>query len=134
MVRLDVTATRVADQREATVCESGDSRAATRVADQREDTAVLTLVGAVVANDDGVRRRVLLADRTGGPVLPPRRRGDPEAGWTETGVELVLAPGETRALGYATRSPPADPPLAVAETAPVSGDGVASDEDRPREP
>lgn len=111
MVRLDAVASRAA----------GTERTA------RGPRAV-TLVGAVVANDD-VRRRLWLADRTGGPVLPPRRRTAGEA-WTGAGVELRLAPGETRALGYATRGAPVDPPLVVASSEPVDGDEAAAADGR----
>ncbi|MFB6171253.1 MAG: hypothetical protein ABEJ23_01885, partial [Haloarculaceae archaeon] len=80
--------------------------------------SALTLVGAVLANDDA-RRRVRLADRTGGPVLPPRRGCRPGgARWTATGVELVLAPGERRAIGYATPAAPVERPVAIASADP----------------
>lgn len=134
MVRLDAVASRVVDRTGASEPPERRERSALTDTRTRVDAhgrhrgprvrlagrlPVLTLVGAVVENDD-VRRRVWLADRTGGPVLPPRRRGVPEDGWTDAGVELVLAPGETRALGYATPAPPADCPLVVEETEPVA--------------
>jgi len=77
-------------------------------------TAGVTFVAAVVESD--AARRVRLADRTGGPVWPPRRRGVPVRTWTDGEAEVVLGPGEVQAVGYATPAPPADPPLAVAAT------------------
>lgn len=92
-----------------------------------------TLVGAVVALPAAVdgRRRVRLADETGGPLWPPRRRGAPAAGWDDAGVTVALDPGERRAVGYATPAPPADPPLTVAG---VDTAGRATGADRPAGP
>ncbi|WP_144927594.1 DUF7857 domain-containing protein [Halorubrum salsamenti] len=79
----------------------------------------VSLVRCRVRNDDAVPRRVRIESRLDAPVLPPRRGGVPEEGWDETGVTLRLDPGERRALGFAARAPPADPPVEVAEVAAV---------------
>ena len=78
----------------------------------------ITLVTGRIENS-GRSRRVRVENRLDGPVWPPRRRGVPAAGWSEACFECVLAAGETRALGYASPAPPADPPLAVVETDPA---------------
>jgi hypothetical protein len=81
----------------------------------------VTLVHLHLRNDELGPRRVRVADRLGGPVWFPRRRGVPEAGWDEGGFEGVLAAGATRALGYATPAEPADPPATVAWTERAAG-------------
>lgn len=67
----------------------------------------------------GEPTRVTVRNRLDGPVWPPRREGLPEDGWTETGFCGVAAPG-SHTLGYASPSPPVDPPvtLEAAEPAP----------------
>jgi len=74
-----------------------------------------SLVRCRVRNDDAVPRRVRIESRLGAPVLPPRRGGLPESGWDEAGVTLRLDPGERRALGFAARAPPTDPPVEIAD-------------------
>ncbi|USZ66997.1 hypothetical protein NGM10_09675 [Halorussus salilacus] len=78
-----------------------------------DSSAGISLVELTVTNSAGTPRRVRLGNRLDGPVCPPRREGVPEAGWDDGGFEGVLAPGERRALGYAARAPPADPPVEV---------------------
>ncbi|WP_232686538.1 hypothetical protein [Halobacterium zhouii] len=73
----------------------------------------VTLVAARVTNDSDDPRRVRVADRCGGSVLPPRTNGLPIAGWDDGGWEGVVDAGETRPVGYATRAPPTDPPADV---------------------
>ena len=85
-------------------------------------------------NPTEVARRVRLDSRLDGPVLPPRRRGVPEAGWDATGLTLELGPDERRGVGFACpmspdsdddgddtdqTPPPPDPPVAVTDCAPV---------------
>ncbi|PHQ38055.1 hypothetical protein DJ69_13725 [Halorubrum persicum] len=79
----------------------------------------VSLVRCRVRNDDAVPRRVRIESRLDAPVLPPRRGGVAEEGWDEGGVTLRLAPGERRALGFAARAQPADPPVEVAEVTAV---------------
>jgi len=74
----------------------------------------VTLVAARVTNDDEHAQRVRVADQCDGRVLPPQEEGDPVPGWDDGGWEGVVAAGATRPLGYATRAPPADPPVEVA--------------------
>ncbi|WP_136717460.1 DUF7857 domain-containing protein [Halorientalis salina] len=83
----------------------------------------ITLVTGRIENPDRPRR-VRVENRLDGPVWPPRRRGVPAAGWSDACFECVLAAGETRALGYASPAPPADPPLAVVEAEPVDPESV----------
>ena len=68
-------------------------------------------------------QRVRLANRLDGPVWPPRRRGVPEAGWDDGGVEAVVPADGTVALGYASPAEPADPPVELADSAVVTGGG-----------
>ncbi|MFB6083745.1 MAG: hypothetical protein ABEJ94_05825 [Halorientalis sp.] len=81
----------------------------------------VTLVTGRVENS-GDARRVQLTSRLDGPLWPPRRRGVPAEGWDDEGFECVLAAEEVRPIGVASPAPPADPPLAVAETEPVDAD------------
>ncbi|MGQ3329912.1 DUF7857 domain-containing protein [Halorubrum sp. FL23] len=94
----------------------------------------VSLVRCRVRNDDAVPRRVRIESRLDAPVLPPRRGGVAEEGWDEGGVTLRLAPGERRALGFAARAQPADPPVEVAEVTAVdpverSGENAPTDAD-----
>ncbi|WP_123535380.1 DUF7857 domain-containing protein [Halosimplex salinum] len=78
----------------------------------------VTLVGLVVAADRPARVRV--ENRLDGPVWPPRRRGQPAAGWDD-GAFTGRVPGDGRlTVGYATPAPPAEPPAAVVSTEPAS--------------
>lgn len=83
----------------------------------------ISLVTATVAGGP-VPTRVALHNRLDGPVWPPRRMGEPVAGWDETGYETVVPAGECVALGYACPAPPADPPLDLvdAERATIDGE------------
>ena len=81
-----------------------------------ESRAEISLVTLVVENSTETARRVRVANRLDGPVWPPRREGVPEAGWDDGGFEGVVAPGASRALGYASPAPPADPPAELVWT------------------
>lgn len=72
----------------------------------------------------GTTQRVRLANELDGPVWPPRRRGVPEAGWGDGGLEAVVPADETVAVGYASPAPPADPPVTI------SGRTVCDADDR----
>jgi hypothetical protein len=87
----------------------------------------VTLVHAHVTNDESGPRRVRVANRLDGPAWFPRRRGVRAAGWDEGGFEGVFAAGETRALGYASPAPPADPPAEIAWTERASAGETADD-------
>lgn len=78
-----------------------------------------SLVRCRVCNDAAVPRRVRIESRLDAPVLPPRRGGVPEDGWDESGVTLRLDAGERRAIGFAARGPPTDPPVEIADVAAV---------------
>ena len=73
-------------------------------------------------------RRVRVENRLDGPVWPPRRRGQPAAGWEDGGFEGVTAPGERLVGGYATPAPPREPPveLVVADPVDCADDGDAT--------
>lgn len=78
----------------------------------------VTLVALTVANDFERPRRVEVRNELSGPVWPPRRRGVPEAGWTDDGFAGTVPPGR-HALGYASPAEPAAPPATVAAVEPA---------------
>jgi hypothetical protein len=79
----------------------------------------VTLVTAsVVVSEEPIH--VTVRNRLDGPVLPPRREGRPEAGWTTDGFAGVLEPGR-HALGYAVEASPAEPPASLETSAPPAG-------------
>ena len=90
---------------------------------ETERTDGVTLVRLYVTSE--YRRRVRVENRLDGPVWPPRREGQPAAGWDGDAFEGVVTPGERLVAGYATPAQPTDPPAEVvaddpadAETAP----------------
>jgi len=78
---------------------------------ETERTDGVTLVRLYVTAEH--RRRVRVENRLDGPVWPPRREGQPAAGWDGDTFEGVVAPDERLVAGYATPAPPADPPAEV---------------------
>lgn len=74
----------------------------------------VTLVAVRVTNDGNQARRVRVANRCDGPVLPPCEQGVPVPGWDDGGWEGVVDAGAAKPLGYATSAQPADPPVEVA--------------------
>jgi hypothetical protein len=90
-----------------------------------ERTDGVTLVSLVVAADRPSRVRI--ENRLDGPVWPPRRRGQPAAGW-DGDVFVGTVPDDGRlAVGYATPAQPAEPPAAVVSTVPAAGGTDESD-------
>lgn len=89
----------------------------------------VTLVELCVTADR--RERVRVENRLDGPVWPPRREGVPAAGWHDSGVTAVVAPGDRLVRGYASPAEPADPPAEIAEAAPDAG--TDADTPAPRE-
>jgi hypothetical protein len=88
-----------------------------------EPVGPVTLVRVRLRNERTVDRRVRLQNLFDGPVLPPRRNGEPEAGWDRDGVTTVVPAGESVALGYACPAPAADPPVETASVGPVETTG-----------
>jgi hypothetical protein len=87
----------------------------------------VTLVSLVVASDRPCRVRV--ENRLDGPVWPPRRRGQPAAGWDgDAFVGRVPADGRL-AVGYASPAKPAEPPAEVVSTVPAAEADDESDPD-----
>jgi hypothetical protein len=89
--------------------------------DEAPASDTVTLVAAVVDNETPVTRAVRLHSTLAGPALPPRRRGVPEAGWTDDGFEGVVPPAGRLALGFAAGGPPADPPVEVIDRGRADG-------------
>ncbi|WP_073308975.1 DUF7857 domain-containing protein [Halobaculum gomorrense] len=75
------------------------------------DSTVATVDGVAfvavrVRNTEPVDRAVRLENRLDGRVLPPRRHGAPEPGWSSDGYVGVVGADSTLALGYACRAGP----------------------------
>jgi hypothetical protein len=72
-----------------------------------------TLIQVRLANPASVDQRVHVKNQLDGPVLFPRQRGVPEAGWDREGfVGTVPATGQ-RGLGYACLAPIQTPPISL---------------------
>ncbi|MFB6156606.1 MAG: hypothetical protein ABEJ34_02030 [Haloferacaceae archaeon] len=91
-----------------------------------EEVADVTLVEVTVHNPTAVDRRVRVEDRLDGPTLPPRSDGIPERGWDADGYDGVVPAGERLRLGYASPSPPTEPPVSIED------EGRAEDAERDR--
>lgn len=76
----------------------------------------VTFVEVVVEADRP--HRVRIESRADGPVWPPRRNGEPVAGWDERGVTTTVRAGRT-ALGFATPGSPDDRPVALVDAEPI---------------
>jgi len=87
----------------------------------QQSAGAVTLVSVSLCNERATDRRVRLANRLDGPVLPPRREGVPEAGWDRDGATTVVPAGETVALGYACPAPASTPPVGVKDVGAVNG-------------
>lgn len=79
----------------------------------------VTLVSVVGTNEYDEPARFRVVNRLHGPVWPPRRGGQPAAGWDEDGYEGVVDPGDQIVLGYATPAEPRDPPVELARVEPA---------------
>lgn len=69
------------------------------------------LVRVRLRNPAPTAQRVSVRNALDGPVLFPRRRGVPEAGWTRSGFVGVVDAESERALGYACPAPIRTPPI-----------------------
>ncbi|WP_435180605.1 hypothetical protein [Halorussus sp. AFM4] len=92
-----------------------------------ESRSGVSLVELLVRNPSATARRVRVANRLDGPVLPPRREGVPAAGWDDGGFEGVVAADGRLALGYATRAPAAEPPVELVWTERAGADATGRD-------
>jgi hypothetical protein len=92
----------------------------------------VSLVAAVVRNETPVPRLVRLRSTVEEPVLPPRRRGVPEAGWDEEGFAGTVPPEDRLPLGFAVAGRPAEPPVTVVDRG--RADVVDADVDEGEEP
>ncbi|AEN07046.1 hypothetical protein [Halolamina sp.] len=73
----------------------------------------VTLVAIRLQNERAADRTVRLENQLDGPVLPPRRQGEPEQGWDREGVTKRIPAGDEAALGYACPADATDPPVVV---------------------
>jgi len=116
----------------ARVFKSGDG---TTLAMVSIDATARTIDGVTLVTvhltGDGVARRIRLVHRLDGPVWPPRREGEPEPGWDETGYEGIVPADGTLALGYATPAPPDEEPVSVEAATPVRSDPDSTAVDGP---
>jgi hypothetical protein len=88
--------------------------------DQRDD---ITLVELDVKNPTRTARKIRIENTLAGDILPPRHHGTPVEGWDADGVTVSVDAGERRALGYACRARPEDPPARIVASEPTdSGD------------
>ncbi|MEF8851536.1 MAG: hypothetical protein V5A28_03815 [Haloarculaceae archaeon] len=87
---------------------------------ETERTDGVTLVRLYVTAEH--RRRVRVENHLDGPVWPPRREGQPAAGWDGDAFEGVVTPDDRLVAGYATPAPPADPPAEVVSEEPADPD------------
>jgi len=80
----------------------------------------VTLVSLFITSEWECRVRV--ANRLDGPVWPPRRRGQPAAGWADGEFAGVVPADGRLVVGYATSARPADPPAELVATGPPDAD------------
>lgn len=73
----------------------------------------ITLVRVVLQNTATVSQTVRVRNELAGPVLPPRQRGVPEAGWSRDGFEGTVPADGRLSLGYASPAPAVEPPVTV---------------------
>lgn len=78
----------------------------------------VTLVTATVETGD-TPVRISIASQLDGPVWPPRRQGEPAAGWTDDGFEGVVPAEGSLSLGFASPAAPVDPPLELVAAEPA---------------
>jgi len=94
-----------------------------------ERTDGVTLVSLSVTSERECRVRI--ENRLDGPVWPPRRHGQPAAGWDGDKFTGTVPADGLLTVGYATSAQPAEPPAAVVATEPPEGrddgDTVAGD-------
>lgn len=88
----------------------------------------VTFVSVVARNPHDQPARFRLENALDGPVLPPRTRGRPVAGWDESGYEGVIAAGAREGLGYASEAKPRDPPAVIAWVEPAEADPDPAEE------
>lgn len=93
--------------------------------------AGVALVAVRVRNTEPVARQITVENRLPGSVLPPRRHGVPEPGWSADGYTGVVGAHDDLALGYACRVTGACSDSDGEATAP--GDTDASDTGFPAE-
>lgn len=85
----------------------------------------VTLTQLRLRNPDPVDQCVRVQNQLDGPVLFPRRRGVPEAGWDREGFVGTVPATEQRGLGYACPAPIETPPISIeAASEPTSVESV----------
>lgn len=93
---------------------------------ETESGGGITLVQMRLTNERSADRRVRVQNRLDGPVLPPRRQREPEAGWDHEGLTAIVPAESTVARGYACPAPSTEPPVEIAAvTAPAETRGTA---------
>lgn len=88
-----------------------------------ERSGGVTLVELYVSADGP--RRVRVENRLAGPTWPPRREGQPAAGWDGDAFEGLVTADERLVTGYATPAPPEDPPARVVSDEPADPGATA---------
>lgn len=83
----------------------------------------VTLVTATVASDSddqSTPTRIRVEHRLDGSIWPPRRQGQPAAGWDDDGFEGVVPADGHLSIGFASPAEPADQPLALTAAEPAT--------------
>lgn len=73
----------------------------------------VTTVQVVVTNTYSTPQVVSLRNRLDGAVWPSRRNGVVDPRWNGDGWEVMVRPGRSRGVGFASPEPPADPPVEI---------------------
>jgi len=81
----------------------------------------VTLVSATIETAATTPQRVRLESRLDGPVWPPTD-GDRPAAWTDAVWEGVIESDRRRGIGFASPSPPVEPPIAIVDNRRASSD------------
>lgn len=89
------------------------------------------LVAVVVESAAPTPRAVSVTSRLDGAVMPPRRRGLPEPGWSDRGFEGVVPAAGRLAIGFACRGAPVEPPVEVVDAGRVEEDAATAAERSP---
>jgi hypothetical protein len=92
------------------------------------------LIQFQLCNPAPVDQRVRVQNQLDGPVLFPRRRGVPEAGWDREGFVGTVPATEQWGLGYACPAPIETPPISIeAAREPTSVESVPDPDQTPAE-
>lgn len=84
-----------------------------------ERSGEFAFVAVRLESSASVPRRVRIANRLDGPVLPPRRDGVPEPGYDADGVTIGVPANGSRSVGFACAADSREPPVELVDVARV---------------